>query len=648
MVCARCGTAFEGRFCPKCAPPVAARARGPPQSAPPSVRCSRCGSVYAGGFCPACGLAAWGLWMHAPVRGPSVGYGLLNVAWFFSLIAILVILAISTVGIFAALVPIGNGIKAIDQGATSDPGFDSPGSWSFIPESVVGASGTVNTTGGNPGPYGEMRLDGRPGSIIAGFWNQSFVARGSSPYLAAVRLDYRVFQLSDILQNLTLAVYVDKVPGPRSLFSGGDAWRVTLTQTTSWTHAQTVYRDTGEVLDAIEVSSYVPRAGTYYLKVAAIAWNRAGSPGTPTIVGFDNVRLTWRTAAFVDVAIYAPVPILFYLSQDPVVFYVWTAGVVAATVAALGFLVLTDRKTLWETIRLGPEKTPAKLRSRSATVAIMQTFLAVTFLSLIVAILTQPPEPSFFSEIPQWYFLFSLLNAPVYEELVFRVLIIGVPMMLGSLYLRATGIARGRLPTGSTRGRYVAGALRYLVGGGMSRRTPLPVLLPAALFLVASSVGFGLPHAPGYGIWKVLPTTVAGLAMGYLFLRHGLHAAILFPFAVDGFVATAYVVGVDSPLGIAMYLALLVLGLSLGAGFFAYYVLYVFRLVQDVVRPRERASAAPGIGGAVPGGMSATPGTPPSMASNAPPMAPPATAPYLGVPPGYLPATRPPVYGTSP
>src|SRR3989442_8601035 len=514
MVCARCGTAFEGRFCPKCGAPAAASAPAAPQWTPPGVRCSRCGTVYAGRFCPTCGLPAWGPWMSAPVRAPSLGYGLLNVAWLFSLMAVLVILGVSTAGMFAALVPIGNGIKDIDQGATADPGFDSPGSWSFIPGTAIGANGTVNATSGNPGAYGEIRLAGRPG-IVAGFWNQSFVTRGSSPYVAAVRLDYRVVQLSDILSNLTLAVYVDSFPGPRPLFSGGAGWRVAIVQPTSWTHAQSVYRGTGEVIDAIDVSAYLPRAGTYYLKVAAIAWNRAGSSGTPTIVGFDNVRLAWRTAAFVDVAIYAPVPILLYFSQDPVVFYLWTAGVVAATVAALGFLVLTDRKQLWETIRHGPEKMPAKLRSRSATVAIMQTFLAVTFLSLTVAFLTQPPVPSFISEIPPWYVVFSLLNPPVYEELGFRVLIVGVRMMLGSCYLRATGIAKGRLPAGSTRGRYVAGALRYLVGGGVSRRTPLPVLLPAALFLVASSVVFRLAHAPGYGIWKRLPTTVAGLAIGY-------------------------------------------------------------------------------------------------------------------------------------
>src|SRR6267143_4477496 len=119
MVCARCGTAFEGRFCPKCGAPAAVSAPAAPQWSPPGVRCNRCGTVYAGRFCPACGLPAWGPWMPAPVRGPSIGYGLLNVAWLFSLIVVLVILAISTAGMFAALVPIGNGIKEIRQGATS-------------------------------------------------------------------------------------------------------------------------------------------------------------------------------------------------------------------------------------------------------------------------------------------------------------------------------------------------------------------------------------------------------------------------------------------------------------------------------------------------------------------------------------------------
>src|SRR3989304_1100349 len=92
LVCARGGTAFEGRFCPNCGPPAGA----PPSAAPaaiPTVQCSRCGTLYAGRFCPACGLPAWGPWILPSAPGPSVGYSLLHVAWLFSLIVFLVILA---------------------------------------------------------------------------------------------------------------------------------------------------------------------------------------------------------------------------------------------------------------------------------------------------------------------------------------------------------------------------------------------------------------------------------------------------------------------------------------------------------------------------------------------------------------------------
>ena len=370
-----------------------------------------------------------------------------------------------------------------------------------------------------------------------------------------------------------------------------------------------------------------------------MAWNRAGAPGTPTVVGVDNARLSWRTAAFVDIAIVAPVPILLYYTQDPVAFYLWTAGIVAATVASLAVLVTRDRRPLLETLRMGAERMPMKLRSRSATVAIMQTFMAVTALSIVVGILTNPPEPSFFTEIPEWYLIFSLLNAPVYEELIFRVLMIGVPMALGSLVLRVSGIAKGRVSAGSTRGRYLLGSLRYLVGGGMSRRSSLTALLPALFFLGASSLVFGLAHAPGYGVWKVLPAGLAGLAMGYLFLRHGLHAAIIFHFATDVFIATAYLSGQGSALWVAMNVGFFLLILP-GAGFLAYYALYAVRFFQDVARPKAMRVRPPAGG----------PANGPAMAypPYAAPQGPPSGLPPAPIPPGYAPTQRPPLYGTSP
>src|SRR2546425_1515329 len=244
MVCSRCGTTFEGRFCPNCgtpAPVVAPAATGTsassppaPPAAPPPVtfRCGRCGTIYSGKFCPACGLPAWSPWIPPPIpRGPPAGFVLLNVAWVFSLLAFLVILAIATVGMFAMLSPIATGIDDIRQGATVDPSFDTTTAWTFSPWTPIGATGSLQGSGGNPGGYGEIQLEGRPGSTVRGYWSQAFTTDGSHPYLAAVRFDYRVLQPSSILQSLTIAMYVERSNGTPPA-QGGDAWNVTLAQTT--------------------------------------------------------------------------------------------------------------------------------------------------------------------------------------------------------------------------------------------------------------------------------------------------------------------------------------------------------------------------------------------------------------------------------
>ena len=647
MVCARCGTTFEGRFCPKCGTPASGPASvpGPAGSPPPTYfRCGRCGTTFSGKFCPTCGLAAWSPWIPPSPPPRTGGYTLLNVAWIFSLIAFLAVLAIATVGMFAMTPTIGRGIGDIREGGTTDRGFDSPGAWTFHPWSVVGATGSQVPFGGNPGGYGEIRLEGRPNFLVSGYWYQSFRTEGSHPFRAQLRFDYRVFQTSDLLGNVTIRVYVDKSAGDPP--PNSHLWEVVLAQPTNWTRVESTDASTGETVGFIDLSSVITENGTYYLRIAALAFNRAGVPGTPTVVGFDNVRVAWATNAFIEVFVVTPVPILLYETQSPTAFYLWTAALLGATVLCLGLLILRDRRTLVHDLKTGSEHMPAKLRSRSVTIAIMQTFLAATFFSILVGILSAPPEPTFFSTIPEWYLLFSLLNAPVYEELIFRALMIGVPLMAGSLYFRASNVVRGRLPRGTMKGRYLAGSLRYVVGGGMSRKASRAVLLPASLFLVLSSVIFGLAHAPGYGDWKVLPAIVAALAMGYLFLRHGLYASILFHFATDVFIATFLWAGQNSALGIAMNLGFLGLMIP-GAGFFAYYLLYIARLTQDVFRPRvpgtPSAAGASPLGAAAPMGVAWGP-----YAQGYGPGVPPAGVPPTPMPVGYAPATRPPGYGTSP
>ena len=103
---------------------------------------------------------------------------------------------------------------------------------------------------------------------------------------------------------------------------------------------------------------------------------------------------------------------------------------------------------------------------------------------------------------------FIACDAAVWEEVIARILPIGIPMaIIAACYGRKD-------------------FLRYLLGGcGISR---LSVVL-----IVLSSLVFGFAHMEGWGLAKVIPTFLAGLVMGYLFVRFGVHASIMFHFITD-------------------------------------------------------------------------------------------------------------------
>src|SRR2546428_13359596 len=88
---------------------------------------------------------------------PSVGYGFLNVAWMFSLIAFLVVLGIATAGLFGVLVPISAGLQNIRQGGTADPGFDSTGAWGVSPWGGPAAGDPEPPGRGTPPAWGGFR-----------------------------------------------------------------------------------------------------------------------------------------------------------------------------------------------------------------------------------------------------------------------------------------------------------------------------------------------------------------------------------------------------------------------------------------------------------------------------------------------------------
>lgn len=153
--------------------------------------------------------------------------------------------------------------------------------------------------------------------------------------------------------------------------------------------------------------------------------------------------------------------------------------------------------------------------------------------------------------------LLAYANAAVWEEVIARVAFIGVPMTMLALVMRRRG------------------APLFLLGGfGVSRI--------GLVLLVVSALVFGFAHSPGWGVWKVLPTFVTGLSLGYLYMRFGIHVSIAFHFAVD-----YMAVLLDGALVYAVGIVMLVF---LIAG-----VLCLVEIVRRVGNPLPELRAMPGL-----------------------------------------------------
>ena len=116
--------------------------------------------------------------------------------------------------------------------------------------------------------------------------------------------------------------------------------------------------------------------------------------------------------------------------------------------------------------------------------------------------------PGWLEDMQKEDVLFSMTNAAVWEEIIARVLPIGIPFAILAL-------CHGRKDFG-----------RYLLGGfGMNRL--------AFVLLVLSSIVFGAAHLEGWGAVKFLPAAIGGFVLGYMFIRFGIHTSIIMHFMFD-------------------------------------------------------------------------------------------------------------------
>jgi membrane protease YdiL (CAAX protease family) len=128
--------------------------------------------------------------------------------------------------------------------------------------------------------------------------------------------------------------------------------------------------------------------------------------------------------------------------------------------------------------------------------------------------------------------LVSLALAPFLEETGFRFILIGVPIFLLMLVVRAPA------------GRTLRALLRPSAAWSDARNSQGLIAgtdflrVFAYFLLILSAIVFGLAHyfsGAGWEVGKISEAAVGGVGLGYLYIRYGLHAAILGHWGVDYF-----------------------------------------------------------------------------------------------------------------
>ncbi len=218
------------------------------------------------------------------------------------------------------------------------------------------------------------------------------------------------------------------------------------------------------------------------------------------------------------IALIYPWPNFLYLvNLSGVTLIGWYFFIVAAIIISVIWLIKTEGREFISIFSKSAKRfRPPPSDSENSFIMISQLFFALIFFNIIVIILVlflgMPETSQVAEEEPvMWEYFFDLANASVAEEIFTRIVYIGLPLLAFDLIVR----------------KRTEKIHRYFLGGNFK-------LEHITIFLIIiSSILFGLAHYPSWGLWKVAPTFVAGLAFGYLFIRKGLHTAIILHFLFD-------------------------------------------------------------------------------------------------------------------
>ena len=231
----------------------------------------------------------------------------------------------------------------------------------------------------------------------------------------------------------------------------------------------------------------------------------------------------------------APVSILTLTGVALQIFYI----VVLISVAlAVGYLLFKFIRVFSKFLGNGSyEPMKKNVMFEFATLFAAIYFLETAFIIALVAIGVDIEGSVPFVDETPLEMMFLTLEASVWEEIVSRMLLIGVPMLILAL---AT----------SNKEKW----WKWLTGGfGMNQY--------AVVFIIFSAVFFGLAHVPGWDPWKFVPTFIFGLGAGYLFVRYGLYASIALHFIFNYLTASDWLLNDDGTIFALILMPVLIMGI---------------------------------------------------------------------------------------
>jgi len=244
--------------------------------------------------------------------------------------------------------------------------------------------------------------------------------------------------------------------------------------------------------------------------------------------------------------------VLFYV--DGIFAIMYYLFIVFGVIASFVFLMYKSRSGLGE---LAKGKTEGM--KEMPLYAVVTLFAATVSFNLICIAIVMMFDYTPASPAPMelWKELYSLMNAAVWEEVICRVALIGLPVMVAGLAADKKGAWKG------------------LLGGVEVNRFTI-------ILIFISSLIFSYGHVAGWDLFKMLPTFATGLALGYLFVRFGVYAPIMLHFLVNYMSSVSWVFGDVGTVAVGFFMLSVVV---LGAPFIVYYAVRGSRRLKEEFSP---------------------------------------------------------------